>query len=289
MEDLNTKASEAEISNTNTGEDTAVTQSTSAGTEEVKDGTDSTGDTVAKRELDRTVTKSDSAESDERDPIKDDLARRSYELTRKEIEFGVSSEGAEYLLNLDPSKMDEVKKKEVDAAIKSFWGKDAKTLEEAKEFLLKAKEAGTEDLMEKKEDDIDTLVARKVEELLQAKESESSKAQRESEEDALLKQFVDSNEILQPENDPGDKNWLSFKEYLQKLDGSGISFQDKLDMAYYKSFGDEPESAPSAGGVPSISSVSPRNTRRTPGLSDNKFFNILSDTTKKNLKAAGKI
>lgn len=287
----------AEISNP-TGADTSqeVTQSTSEETTEVKQNPESTGDSTtpepAPRELSREADTKGDAEADskesKRDPEKDDMSRRSFELTRREIELGVKEKGADYILNLDESSMDEVKRKEIDAAIKSIWGAEAKNLEEAKSVIKASQSSKTEEVKSKdSEVDIDDLVSRKVNEVLTARETETQKKARESEENEKLKTFIDSHEFLKPENDPNDQNWTQFHDVLQKINGvTGFTFEEKLDMALYKAFGDDVNSSPSANGdnTPSISSRPVGSFKKTPTIKDNPYYKLLSDTTKSNLE-----
>jgi len=275
-----------------------VTFTTSESTE-VKETTEESGDTSEERKLSRDVTESESEELEsERDPERDDAARRSYEVTRREVELGFTEGGADYLLNLDTSKMSKERRSEIDAAVKHFWGDPsnggAKNLEQAREIIKKAKESSDdiEQDVKAKDIDIDELVERKVQEKLQAKETDAKRIERESLEKEQLSAFIEANDFLKPENDPGKKNWDIFDAMFVKFDASGdvFSFEEKLQMSLNKAFGDDLDSIPSQnlGNVP-ITSTTSISTAPQKGLKDSKYLDFLPSSSRENLKKAGRL
>lgn len=297
MTNLDTDAS-AEISKPSDDTAPAVTETNSEKTED-QQNPDSSGDTTpepAAREVKREVTKSEEEEhNDKEDPAVADAKRRSYEVTRREIELGFKEGGANYILELDESTMDAQRKSEINAAIKYFWGQEATNLEDAKKFIRESQKSQKKsDEVEDTNDsqtNIDDLVAQKVEEALKQKESETTRVNREKEEDEQLKDFIDKNEFLKPENDPEDKNWKKFDEVLTKINklGDDFSFEEKLSMSLNKAFGGEHSESPSSGtgNMPSIGIGSAPKLQE--GLGNSKFLDYIPKETRANLAAAGKI
>ena len=296
MADLDTKAkAQAEVVIPADGKDSTkvVTPITSEETE-VNKTSEVSGDTSTKEAVLRAVTREvtkETTEESERDPKLDDINRRSYETTRREIEVEFKEKGVDYILGLDYNSMDAQRKSEVDAAIKHFWGKEGATnLEQAKKIINEAiaSQAKTET---PKDVNIDEIVERKVEEKLREKESKAERLKREAEEDKKLQEFIDKNEFLKPENDPEDKNWKKFDETFTKFNklGDEFSFEEKLDMALSKSFGDDLNSLPSKniGNVPILSMGSRPKAEKS--LKDNPYLNFLPKDSIKNLEAAGKL
>jgi len=273
-----------------------VTDATSEVTEENKT-TEVISDTPsvqAPRAIKREeVTKVASDElGEKRDPKLDDINRRSYETTRREIEVEFKDKGVDYILNLDAKSMDSQRKSEVDAAIKHFWGKEGATnLEQAKKIINETIESQSKPQFKVDDNNIDEIIDRKVEEKLREKESKADRSKREAEEDTKLQEFLDKNEFLKPENDPEDKNWKKFDETFTKFNklGDEFSFEEKLDMALSKSFGDDLNSLPSKniGNVPILSMGTRPKAEKS--LKDNPYLNFLPKDSIKNLEAAGKL